>query len=97
MAPDRASLLTCVCFWYGLHMLETNQKSKAATQREADLSALYARAFAEFGSRALWNMRRINEPTRGDIFAVTRQLRIEGNLAARRLAEQIEKLAHADH
>jgi hypothetical protein len=77
-------------------MLEIHEKPKSDTHREAELRALYTRAFTEFGSRALWNMRCFEAPTRGDIFAMTRQLRIEGNLAARRLAEQIEKLARAD-
>ena len=66
-------------------------------QRKAPLRALYARAFEEFGARALWNMRRFEEPTPGDILAMTRQLRIEGDLAARGLAEQIEKLIRAGH
>ncbi len=66
-------------------------------QRKARLRALYARAFEEFGARALWNMRRFEEPTPGDMLAMTRRLRIEGDLAARRLAEQIEKLIRASH
>jgi 2-hydroxychromene-2-carboxylate isomerase len=65
--------------------------------RNAEFRALYARAFAEFGIRALWNMEQIKEPTDEDALAVARQLRIEGNLAARRLAEQIEEFAHANH
>lgn len=56
-----------------------------------DVAALYQRAFEEFGTRALWNVRRLKHPTRADALAITRALRIEGNLAARRLAEQIER------
>ena len=67
------------------------------TQKQARLRALYARAFDEFGTRALWNMRRFEEPGPGDVLAMTRQLRIEGDLAARSLAEQIEKLIRASH
>ena len=40
---------------------------------------------------ALWNVRRLEAPTRADALAITRALRVEGNLAARRLAEQIEE------
>jgi hypothetical protein len=59
------------------------------------LRSLYARAFDEYGTRALWNMQRFDEPAPGDVLAMTRQLRIEGNLAARLLAEEIEKLVRA--
>ncbi len=57
---------------------------------------LYHKAFAKFGTRALWNMREIKIPTPRDALAVARLLRIEGDLNARRLAERIEKAARAD-
>lgn len=78
-------------------MRETKQDAEAAAERKAHLRALYARAFDEYGTRALWNMRRFEEPEPGDVLAMTRQLRIEGNLAAMRLAEEIEKLVRAGH
>lgn len=54
--------------------------------------ALYRRAFAEFGGRALWNIREVEtEPTLEEVLAITRQLRTEGDMNARRLAEQIEQ------
>jgi hypothetical protein len=56
---------------------------------------LYRRAFAEFGSRALWNIRELDNPTIEQMLAITRQLRIEGDMNARRLAEQIEQAARA--
>lgn len=62
---------------------------------EPPLADLYARAFTEFGARALWNMKQVDEPTPRDVLAAARQLRHEGNLAARRLAEQMEKAARA--
>jgi hypothetical protein len=40
---------------------------------------------------ALWNVRCFEEPTTGDALVIARALRIEGNLKARRLAEQIEQ------
>ena len=62
-----------------------------------DLLTLYRRAFVEFGTRCLWNVRQFDEPTPSDILSIARPLRIEGNMAARRLAERIERLARADH
>lgn len=56
-----------------------------------DLASLYHRAFEKFGARALWNVREQEAPSRADALAITRTLRVEGDLAARRLAEQIEK------
>jgi len=54
----------------------------------------YRRAFAEFGGRALWNIREVEaEPTLEEVLAITRQLRTEGDMNARRLAEQIEQAA----
>lgn len=61
------------------------------TPKAQDVTSLYRRAFDEFGARALWNVRRLEDPTCADALAITRALRVEGNLAARRLAEQIEK------
>jgi hypothetical protein len=62
-----------------------------------DYRALYRRAFEEFGAMALWNSRRLPEPTSADALAVARVLRIEGNLAARVLAERIEAACRAAH
>jgi hypothetical protein len=56
---------------------------------------LYRQAFARFGSRALWNMRELDQPTPRDALAAARQLRVEGDLKARRLAELIERSAGA--
>ena len=61
----------------------------------ADVVALYRRAFVEFGARALWNIKQADEPTVAQVLAITRQLRIEGDMNARRLAEQIEQMARA--
>ena len=60
-----------------------------------DFASLYRRAFAEFGARALWNKRLIEAPTKEDALVVARALRIEGNRAARELAEQMERACHA--
>ncbi len=64
-------------------------------QRRAEIARLYHEAFDRFGPVALWNLRRHEHPTPGDALAMTRQLRIEGNMAARLLAERIEALCRA--
>jgi len=56
---------------------------------------LYHRTFEEFGASALWSSKPVPDPTPADALAITRSLRVEGNLEARRLAEQIERLCHA--
>jgi len=62
-----------------------------------NLRRLYERAFAEFGAAALWNRQPVPDPTPGDALAVARALRREGDMGARRLAEDIEAAAHAAH
>ena len=54
--------------------------------------ALYRRAFADYRAQALWNMRFFEAPTEADALVVARALRIEGNVQARALAEQIEQV-----
>jgi hypothetical protein len=62
-----------------------------------DFVILYRRAFKDYGVRALWNVRELDNPGPEDALAITRYLRVEGNLAARGLAERIEKACHAAH
>jgi hypothetical protein len=62
---------------------------------QAEYEILYHRAFAEFETHALWNVREHEHPTPEDAMAITRNLRIEGNLQARSLAEQIERACRA--
>jgi hypothetical protein len=59
------------------------------------LKGLYRRAFDEFGAAALWNSAQLSDPSPADALAIARALRIEGDLNARRLAEEIEAAAHA--
>lgn len=56
-----------------------------------DFAALYRRAFKDFGASALWSSRPVADPTPEDALAITYSLRVEGDLRARRLAEQIEQ------
>ncbi|MGO9269786.1 MAG: hypothetical protein ACLQOO_05950 [Terriglobia bacterium] len=66
----------------------------STTERE-DFVTLYRRAFEEFGASALWSSKPVPDPTPADAVAITHSLRVEGNLEARRLAEQIERLCRA--
>jgi len=62
---------------------------------QPDFVSLYRQAFEEYGVRALWNKRFLEEPTREDALVVARALRVEGNREARKLAEQIERACRA--
>jgi len=64
------------------------------TQRD-DLVSLYRLAFQKFGVSALWSSRPVPDPTPADALAITHSLRVEGDLDARRLAEQIEQACRA--
>jgi len=75
-------------------MLKGEVMSYPSTVPE-DFAQLYRRAFAEYGAIALWNLRSLDQPMPEDALVVARALRIEGNLMARRLAEQIEQACRA--
>ena len=60
-----------------------------------DFVSLYRRAFKDYGASALWSSRPVPNPTCEDALAITRSLRVEGDLKARQLAEQIEKACRA--
>ncbi|HUE23254.1 MAG TPA: hypothetical protein VMQ86_16330 [Bryobacteraceae bacterium] len=62
-----------------------------------DIARLYSRAFAEYGARALWNMRPVEDPTPADALAIAKALRTHGGMEGRRLAEQIESRCRAPH
>jgi len=68
--------------------------STAPTQPE-DFAILYRRAFEDFGASALWSSFPVRDPTPADALAITHSLRVEGDMRARRLAEQIEKACRA--
>jgi hypothetical protein len=55
-----------------------------------DWRTLYAEAFERFHMLALWNHRRLAEPTETAALGAAYSLRQEGDMAARRLAERIE-------
>lgn len=64
-------------------------------ERAREIERLYRRAFVEYGAIALWNMRPVAHPTAGDALAITDALRVEGDLGARKLAFEIERLCGA--
>ena len=64
-------------------------------EKPEDFVTLYWRAFEEFGASALWSSRPVRNPTPADALAITRGLRVEGDLRARRLAEEIEQACRA--
>ena len=65
-------------------------------EQPEDLASLYRRAFAEYGTRALWNMRPVErDPTPADALAICKALRTHGRMEGRRLAERIEALCRA--
>jgi hypothetical protein len=67
----------------------------AATTPPEDLATLYHRAFAQYGTRALWNLRPVQNPTPADALAITQPLRTRGKMDGRRLAKRIESLCRA--
>lgn len=69
-------------------------KIEPATRND-DYVSLYRRAFKEYGASALWSSRPVPSPKCADALAITRSLRVEGDLKARRLAEQIEEACRA--
>ena len=42
--------------------------------KQEDFASLYRRAFAKFGTQALWNMRPVEEPTAADAMAITKAI-----------------------
>ena len=72
-------------------------KMAMAEETKSEVASLYRRAFAEYGTQALWNMRPLEAPTPADALAITRSLRTHGGMTGRRLAEQIESICRAPH
>jgi hypothetical protein len=64
---------------------------------DEQFASLYRRAFADYGTQALWNMRPIEDPTPADALAITKALRTHGGMEGRRLAERIERVCRAPH
>jgi hypothetical protein len=67
----------------------------AAGPLQLGFKALYHRAFSDYRLRALWNVRALEHPSPEEALTIARNLRVEGDLSARRLAEQIELACRA--
>lgn len=67
----------------------------SAEPGKPDYVSLYKRAFTDYRAHALWYIRDLENPSREDAMVVARALRTNGDLPARRLAEQIEQACHA--
>jgi hypothetical protein len=63
---------------------------------ERDYVTLYREAFARYRAHALWNVRRIDNPTKDEAVVVAKYLRKRGDLAARSLAERMEAACAVD-
>lgn len=61
----------------------------------ADWAALYHEAFRRFKHRCLWNLQELEDPEPGVALRVAHQLRYEGDMESRQLAERIERAVHA--
>jgi hypothetical protein len=99
---DRMVILACD----GWRTVGTGQKTvtvyygepmSSEPEQTEDYASLYRRAFREYGARALWSMRALDDPTPADAPAITQALRTYGGMDGRRLAEEIERLCRAAH
>jgi hypothetical protein len=80
--------LSCVLYIVYMEIIMTDDRTK-------EIQELYRRAFREFGTVALWNMRPVQAPTPADALAITTALRTHGRMDGRRLAERIEEICRA--
>lgn len=72
------------------------EKARGAGRPAPDnVVRLYRQAFAEFGTRSLWNWRLLEHPTLTQALAIAESLRVEGDTRARALAVAIERACRA--
>jgi len=76
-------------------MSEQANPTTEEQEPQPEFVSLYRRAFADYRVQALWNMRFFEMPTEADALVVARALRVEGDMQARALAEQIEQVCRA--
>jgi hypothetical protein len=79
----------------GLSDFDAARERGAGVPAPAELARLYEKAFAEFGTLALWSYRAAPNPTVAGVLRVAATLRREGNMRARDLADAMEELALA--
>ncbi len=75
-----------------------SQSAAAAVETHVEVPeyvALYRLAFDKYRSRALWNLRLLDDPSEDDALVIAHALRVEGDMSARFLAERIERACRA--
>jgi hypothetical protein len=75
--------------------LEQLKDLGAGRSASDEIARLYRRAFAEFGTSALWSRKPLERPTVTQVLTVADALRTEGDLRARALAVEIEAKCRA--
>lgn len=60
-----------------------------------DVARLYHAAFDRYEFQCFWSTKRMDEPKFSDVFDAVSRLKRNGDMAARRLAVEIEKVANA--
>ena len=73
------------------------EHAHAANRTPGSPISLPVRAFAKYGTHALWNRRMLEAPLMDDALVVADALRTGGDLEARHLGEQVESKCHAGY
>lgn len=77
------------------HSLEELKDLGSGSPAPEEIVRLYREAFAEYGARALWNWKQLEQPTITQALAIADSLRTEGDRPARALAVRIEDACRA--
>lgn len=72
-----------------------NLTSDMSRDVPSDIVNLYHEAFDKYEHQCFWSTRRIDVPKFSDVLDATNRLKRDGDMAARRLAVEIEKVIHA--
>jgi hypothetical protein len=75
--------------------VEDMKQRGATAPAPENLRVLYKEAFRDYGTRALWSSRPVDQPTIADLLAITESLRVEGGISGRRLAVRIVEACRA--
>ena len=66
------------------------KQAGSAVAAPEEVARLYASAFHRYGTQALWSRRPLTHPSIADVLVVAEALRREGDMAAWRLAAELE-------
>jgi hypothetical protein len=75
--------------------IEQLKELGAGRTAHGGIARLYHQAFRDFGAQSLWNRRPSEKPTIAQALVVAENLRREGNLQSRALADEIEQACRA--